>query len=137
MTPYPPSAGNREDHEPVELVRRAAHLLTGALDQYDPLLELTAGARFVLLGEASRGTHDFYRERIQITKRLILEQGFNAVAVEADWPDTERASHYFGASLSQQFDAVLHFDETRAVEPLERTVAWETGEVPETYPSGI
>jgi erythromycin esterase-like protein len=52
-------------------------------------------------------------------------------------PETERSSHYFQAQLSQQFDAVLHFDETRAVEPLERTVEWEAGEVPETFPSGI
>ena len=52
-------------------------------------------------------------------------------------PETERASHYFHASLPAQFDAVLHFDRTRAVEPLERTAEWETGEVPETFPSGI
>jgi erythromycin esterase-like protein len=52
-------------------------------------------------------------------------------------PETERASHYFQARLSAQFDAVLHFDETRAVEPLERTAEWEAGEVPETFPTGI
>jgi len=52
-------------------------------------------------------------------------------------PETERASHYFQAHLSAQFDAVMHFDETRAVEPLERTSEWETGEVPETFPTGI
>lgn len=52
-------------------------------------------------------------------------------------PETERASHYFQARSSAQFDAVLHFDETRAVEPLERTAEWETGEVPETFPTGI
>jgi erythromycin esterase-like protein len=52
-------------------------------------------------------------------------------------PETERASHYFHARLSDQFDAVLHFDHTRAVEPLERTAEWEAGEVPETFPSGI
>jgi len=52
-------------------------------------------------------------------------------------PETERASHYFLARLPAQFDAVLHFDETRAVEPLERTAGWEKGEVPETYPSGM
>jgi erythromycin esterase-like protein len=50
-------------------------------------------------------------------------------------PQSERASHYFHAQLPEQFDVVLHYDETRAVEPLERTSAWETGEVPETYPS--
>jgi hypothetical protein len=42
----------------------------------------------------------------------------------------------FQARLAEQFDAVIHFDETRAVEPLERTVAWEAGEVPETFPTG-
>jgi erythromycin esterase-like protein len=49
-------------------------------------------------------------------------------------PESERASHYFHAQLPDQFDVLLHHDETRAVEPLERTVDWETGEVPETYP---
>jgi erythromycin esterase-like protein len=52
-------------------------------------------------------------------------------------PETERISHYFNARLSDQFDVVLHFDETRAVEPLERNVAWEQGETPETFPSGV
>jgi len=52
-------------------------------------------------------------------------------------PRSERMSHYFHAQLTDQFDVVLHYDETRAVEPLERTAAWETGEVPETYPSTL
>lgn len=52
-------------------------------------------------------------------------------------PSTERISHYFEAQLSRQFDAVIHLDETRALEPLERTSAWEKDELPETYPSGI
>jgi erythromycin esterase-like protein len=51
-------------------------------------------------------------------------------------PETERSSHYFHARLSDQFDAVLHFDETRAVEPLER-VAAPSGEVAETFPTGV
>jgi erythromycin esterase-like protein len=51
-------------------------------------------------------------------------------------PETERISHYFYSRLPQQFDAVVHLDETRAVEPLERTPGWEGGEPPETYPSG-
>jgi len=50
-------------------------------------------------------------------------------------PETERASHYFHARLPEQFDFVLHFDETRAVEPLERSALWEAGEVAETFPS--
>ena len=52
-------------------------------------------------------------------------------------PKTERQSHYFHASLPRQFDAVLHYDVTRAVEPLERTAHWERGEVPETYPTAL
>jgi hypothetical protein len=51
--------------------------------------------------------------------------------------ETERVSHYFDASLSSQFDAVIHFDETCAVEPLERAPLWSGGETPETFPSGV
>jgi erythromycin esterase-like protein len=53
-------------------------------------------------------------------------------------PQSERASHYFRARLADQFDAVIHYDKTRAVEPLEREPRWEHGEeVPETFPSGL
>ena len=52
-------------------------------------------------------------------------------------PETERLSHYFHARLSDQFDAILHFDHTRAVEPLERSAEWQSVEVEETFPSGI
>jgi hypothetical protein len=52
-------------------------------------------------------------------------------------PDTERLSHYFVASLSAQFDAVIHFDETHAVEPLDLTEHWQMDEEPESYPFGI
>jgi erythromycin esterase-like protein len=52
-------------------------------------------------------------------------------------PETERASHYFRARLAEQFDFVLHFDETRAVEPLERMPLWEAGEIAETFPTGL
>jgi erythromycin esterase-like protein len=52
-------------------------------------------------------------------------------------PDTELVSHYFDARLSDQFDGVLHYDHSRAVEPLERTAQWHTGEVEETFPTGL
>jgi erythromycin esterase-like protein len=219
-----------------QTLRQIIHPLTGAPDAYDPLFRLIGESHFVLLGEASHGTHEFYRERAAITRRLIEECGFDAVAVEADWPDayrvnryvrgegpdgtaeqalgdfkrfpqwmwrnsdvldfvswlrayndslppqrpkvgfygldlysprflmtlrdkagieelteqrleraigvvyrpeTERRSHYFFSRLAQQFDAVIHFDDTRAVEPLEKTGLWERGELPETYPSGL
>src|SRR5919106_85931 len=68
--------------------------LTGAVSDYDPVVERAAGSRYVLLGEASHGTREFYRERAEITKRLIAEGGFTAVAVEADWPDAYRVNCY-------------------------------------------
>jgi erythromycin esterase-like protein len=72
------------------IVRKDSHPLSGASSDYDPLIHRAGDATFVLLGEASHGTHEFYRERAQITKRLIEEKRFTAVAVEADWPDSYR-----------------------------------------------
>jgi erythromycin esterase-like protein len=52
-------------------------------------------------------------------------------------PQTERESHFFRARMADQFDAVIHLQETRALEPLERTARWEEGELPETYPFAV
>src|SRR3984893_17358209 len=87
-----------------EAVREAAQPLPGAGADYDPLMDLIGDARFVLLGEASHGTHEVYRERAQITKRLIAEKGFTAVAVEADWPDAYRVNRYV-RGVSDDVDA--------------------------------
>jgi len=78
----------------INAVRETAHPLTGATTDYDPLMKLIGDARFVLLGEATHGTHEFYWARAEITKRLITEKGFVAVAVEADWPDAYRVNRY-------------------------------------------
>ena len=75
-------------------LRAAAHALDGTERDHRPLLDQVGDARFVLLGEGSHGTHDFYHERAEITKRLIIEKGFAAVAVEADWPDAYRVNRY-------------------------------------------
>ena len=75
-----------------EVVRGAAHALEGGRADYDPLLRLAGESRFALLGEASHGTHEFYAERAAVTKRLVEEKGFTAVAVEADWPDAYRVN---------------------------------------------
>lgn len=77
----------------------------GSPYDYDPLLQRVGSAKFVLLGEATHGTHEFYRERAEITKRLIVEKGFNAVAVEADWPDAARVNR-FVRGRSEDADAV-------------------------------
>ncbi|HMA04291.1 MAG TPA: erythromycin esterase family protein, partial [Gemmatimonadaceae bacterium] len=84
----------RTDHAAAYAVRRAAHPLLGAPEDFNPLLARIGEARFVLIGEASHGTHEFYRIRAEITKRLIREKGFTAVAVEADWPDAYRVNRY-------------------------------------------
>src|SRR6266404_4178224 len=76
------------------ILRSAAHRLTVIPGDLDPLIDLAADASFVLLGEASHGTHDFYSTRAEITKRLIAEKGFQAVAAEADWPDAYRVNRY-------------------------------------------
>jgi erythromycin esterase-like protein len=83
----------------VDLVSERAEPLVGAPNDFDSLVDLIGDARFVLIGEASHGTHEFYRIRAQISKVLIAQRGFNAVTVEADWPDAYRVNRFVrGAS---------------------------------------
>ncbi|HEU4403678.1 MAG TPA: erythromycin esterase family protein [Polyangiaceae bacterium] len=82
---------------PIEEVVRALEPLAKPLGgdrDLDPLLERIGDARYVLLGEATHGTHEFYDWRARITKRLVEEKGFSFVAVEGDWPDCERVNAY-------------------------------------------
>ena len=76
------------------------------------------------------------RERNEATRLLSEERLERAIGVIYR-PETERMSHYFSANLAEQFDAVVHFDTTEAVEPLERASAWDETEVPETFPTGV
>jgi erythromycin esterase-like protein len=69
------------------------HRITGTAQDYDGLVEAIGNASIVLIGEASHGTHEFYRERARLTSRLI-DAGFDAVAIEGDWPDALRADRY-------------------------------------------
>jgi erythromycin esterase-like protein/predicted phosphoribosyltransferase len=80
--------------DPVATVRERVRTLSGDPAQYDELIAGVGDARLVLLGEATHGTHEFYRERAFITRRLIAEKGFAGVAVEADWPDAYRVNRY-------------------------------------------
>jgi erythromycin esterase-like protein len=97
-----------EAKSPAGVVRAAARPLAGTDADYDALLEQAGAARFVLLGEASHGTEEFYRARAEITRRLILEKGFTAVAVEADWPDAYRVNRYvLGRSDDRDADQAL------------------------------
>ncbi|WP_406230364.1 erythromycin esterase family protein [Nocardia sp. NBC_01009] len=78
----------------------AATIRAAAIDAPDGvppiqvLEELIGDAQFVLIGESSHGTHEFYRARAVITRWLIEEKGFTAVAAEADWPDAIRVNQY-------------------------------------------
>lgn len=78
-------------------LRQSAQPITGAANDYDRLMDRIGTARFILIGEASHGTFEFYQQR----------------------------------------DAIILIDETRALEPLERSTRWESGEPPETYPTGL
>ncbi len=77
-----------------EKIREKAIVLNGVNDVPDEILALVGDARFVLIGEASHGTYEFYKYRAEITKRLIQEKGFSAVAVEADFPDAYRVNRF-------------------------------------------
>ena len=88
-----PHAGPR-GADAVDVIRQRALPLTGGPGDYERLLDLIGDARLVLIGEATHGTHEFYRHRALITGRLIAERGFSAVAVEADWPDAYRVNRY-------------------------------------------
>src|SRR5689334_9366073 len=97
--------GGGYDDLVLDSVRGAAQRLEGSGGDYDSLIRLVGDAHFCLLGEATHGTHEFYRERAEVTKRLINEKNFNAVAVEADWPDAFRVNRYVrGASEDRDAD---------------------------------
>jgi erythromycin esterase-like protein len=87
---------------------------------------------------AEQPQHDFLlllRSNDDIAEQLRAARLERAIGVIYR-PQTERASHYFYARLADQFDAIIHIDETRAVEPLERTAHWDHAELPDTYPAG-
>src|SRR2546423_4490597 len=97
-----------EKHLVADVIKRASEPLEGKFDDYDSLVKLIGEARFCLLGEATHGTHEFYRERAEITKRLIKEKNFTAIAVEADWPDAFRVNRYVrGLSEDRSADEAL------------------------------
>src|SRR4051794_4493477 len=89
LTPAPASGAD-------ELARQVARIATPLRgpDDLDPLMDAIGDARYVLLGEASHGTSEYYAWRATISKRLILEKGFSFIAVEGDWPDCYRVNRF-------------------------------------------
>ena len=95
-------------------------------DSVEELLHEVGEKEFLLRFDAApRSAHALRSGRLQRAIGVIYR------------PETERRSHYFRARLADQFDAVIHVDETRAIEPLERTAGWEEGEMRETYPFAV
>lgn len=92
---------------PFLAVRDLATPLQEEPADYDELLAMAEGKRFVLLGEATHGTQDFYRMRAEITRRLIAEQGFDAVAIEGDWPDAWRVNRFVQAEGNDDAQSAL------------------------------
>jgi len=100
-----------------EIIDRTAVDAPGGVPPREALEEIIGDARIVLIGESSHGTHEFYQARAEITKWLIEEKGFCAVAAEADWPDAYRVNRYvrgLGADRSA----------TEALSGFERFPAW-------------
>jgi erythromycin esterase-like protein len=82
------------DRDTLEVVRKAARWFEPSPAGFEPLLEHLGDPSVVLIGEASHGTHEFYRARAELTKALIAQKAFNVVAVEADWPDAYRVNRW-------------------------------------------
>jgi hypothetical protein len=94
------------------------------------------GVTFKDVGGADEAIGELLRDDPELVAALgspRLERAIGVIYV----PETERRSHYFHARLPEQFDFIIHVDQTRAVEPLERTALWETEELAETFPSGL
>jgi erythromycin esterase-like protein len=98
----------------------------GLRGSYEELLHQSGLPRFWLnLRERNAATKVLRKRRLQRAIGVIYR------------PETERWSHYFESCLPEQFDAIIHLDETDALEPLERTSEWDQDELPETYPEGL
>lgn len=79
--------------EIIELLGKTSTPLENSED-LDPLINYIGESKYVLLGEASHGTHEYYTWRAKITQRLIQEKGFSFIGVEGDWPDCYRLNRY-------------------------------------------
>ncbi len=100
-----------QDAQLAAFVSQHAYPLTqGDVSGYDPLLHMIGNARIVMIGDGSHGTHEFYRERALITKRLIKESGFTFVAIEGPWPDVFRLNQYVQGGEGTARDALRVFD---------------------------
>jgi len=95
-------------------------------ESYETFFHESGSAKFLLPTRANQAAAN-------VVAKPRLERAIGVIYL----PQTERQSHYFNARIADQFDLVIHFDETEALEPLERYALWEGGEPPETFPTGM
>ena len=110
--------------EIIALLNKTATPLENSTD-LDPLINAIGGAKYVLLGEASHGTHEYYVWRAKITQRLIKEKGFSFVGVEGDWPDCYRVNRYAKGYLNTEKDIYSIMNEFKRW-PTWMWANWET-----------
>lgn len=103
MKPFKEPDNSVNFNEIVELLKSSSSSLEN-LEDLNPLIDYIGEAKYVLLGEASHGTHEYYTWRAKITQRLIQEKGFSFVGVEGDWPDCYRLNRYAKGYLSSGVD---------------------------------
>ena len=103
---------SRFDELTVQAIEKFAMPLGDTFDDYDPIISAAKGKHFVLIGEASHGTREFYKSRGEISMRFIDELGFDAIAVEADWPDAYEVNRYVSnfSPRASAVDALKHFE---------------------------
>lgn len=145
------SAGRQSTTHDPQRLRTIVQPLSGTAADLANVVETAARKEYVLIGEATRGTHEFYHTPAELTKRLVRDKGFAGVAIEGGGPDAyrNRRRHSAGSSAFQRgcgatptslnlsAGCVSSTTRERAARPLERTAMWETSEVPETFPSGV
>lgn len=102
---------------PADALGREAIDAPGGVPPFEALDEIIGDARIVLIGESSHGSHEFYAARAAISKWLISDKGFCAIAAEADWPDAYRVNRYVHGHSADG-------SATEALRGFERFPAW-------------
>jgi erythromycin esterase-like protein len=97
---------------------------------YEELLHRVGKPSFLL---NFRDTSSEMKRAVDVLREERLERAIGVIYR----PESERLSHYFDAVITQQFDILVHLDETSALVPLEKSAKWHSGEPPETYPFAV
>ncbi len=98
-------------NEHIENIQKHSKAYQG-IDDLEPLIMEAGKAKYVLLGEATHGTAEFYSLRAEITKKLIQEHGFSFVAVEGDWPSCYEVNKYVknNSTAANAKEVLAHFN---------------------------